>query len=205
MDKLILADCDGVFLHWEWSFDAWAARHGYKKVKEGRYEISECYGITSAKADELTAMFHETVFAGNMPPLRDAIKYVKKLHEDHGCIFHIITSIGNQPEIVRARETNLFKVFGESPFHRITCLDPELSKRVELGQYRNSDLIWLEDSVSNFNLGQQLGLRSVLVDQHYNAAANINQYFRLTYWKEFYERITNGYYEDYWRHSRDGE
>lgn len=187
-EKLILTDCDGVLLHWEWSFDRWMSKHGYVKHSEGDYDIHKCYDITSVKANELVKMFNETVFVANLPPYRDAIKYVRKLHEDHGFVFHVVTSIGDEPEIVEGRVKNLHNVFGASPFYRITCLDPTVSKAAVLQQYAGSGCLWIEDHLSNFHLGNDLGLNSILVDQHYNRTFNTDS--RVFSWREIYEEIT---------------
>jgi 5'(3')-deoxyribonucleotidase len=186
-EKLILTDCDGVLLHWEWSFDRWMSKHGYVKHSEGAYDIDQCYDISRTKAEELVKMFNETVFVTNLPPYRDAIKYVRKLHEDHGYVFHVITSIGDEPEIVEGRVKNLHSVFGASPFYRITCLDPSVSKLSVLNQYAESGCVWIEDHLSNFHLGNNLGLNSILVDQHYNRTFNTDS--RVFSWREIYEEI----------------
>jgi FMN phosphatase YigB (HAD superfamily) len=189
-NKLILTDCDGVLLHWEWSFDRWMTRHGYLKDREGHYDIEYCYGISKETANRLVEQFNETVYAGNIPPFLDAIRYVHKLHQDHGFVFHVITSIGNEPEIVESRRRNLHRVFGESAFYRITCLSPNVTKQTVLEQYRGSGCWWLEDNVSNYNLGNQLGLTSLLVSQHYNISHNAGN-SRVNNWKQIYKRITN--------------
>lgn len=188
-EKLILTDCDGVLLHWEWSFDRWMAKHGFRKLQEGSYEIHEGYGIDRERADQLVRMFNETVYVTTLPPFADAIRYVRKLHEDHGYVLHVITSIGDDPEIVEGRVQNLHSVFGKSPFYRITCLNPEISKAAALSQYQNSQCWWLEDHPKNYVLGEGLGLRSMLVSQHYNQLFNTTN--RVSNWKQIYERIIN--------------
>jgi FMN phosphatase YigB (HAD superfamily) len=188
-EKLILTDCDGVLLHWEWSFDRWMSNHGYVKHSEGAYDIDKCYNINRTKAEELVKMFNETVFVTNLPPYRDAIKYVRKLHEEHGYVFHVITSIGDEPEIVEGRVRNLHNVFGVSPFYRITCLDPSVSKASVLKQYAGSGCVWIEDHLSNFHLGNDLGLNSILVDQHYNRTFDTDS--RVRTWREIYKEITS--------------
>lgn len=188
-EKLILTDCDGVLLHWEWSFDRWMSRHGYTKCSEGAYDIDQCYRITRSEANQLVRMFNETVFVTALPPLRDAIKYVRKLHEDHGFVFHVITSIGDEPEIVEGRVKNLHNVFGSSPFYRITCLDPSISKAAALEPYRDSECYWIEDHLSNFMLGNDMGLTGILVDQHYNRTLPTDS--RVSNWKQIYKEVTN--------------
>ena len=94
-NKVILVDCDGVLLDWEYSFDQWMKRHGYEIAVDGPYQMKEKYGMPEKDIKRLIRMFNESATIRNLPPLRDAIKYVKKLHEEHGYIFHCVTSLSN--------------------------------------------------------------------------------------------------------------
>ena len=38
-DKVILTDCDGVLLNWEYAFITWMKRHGYSEVENGHVFI----------------------------------------------------------------------------------------------------------------------------------------------------------------------
>jgi FMN phosphatase YigB (HAD superfamily) len=91
-NKTILTDCDGVLLDWEYAYGSWMHRHGYEVVHEGIYDMSEKYGLVKSESKKLIRMFNESASIRKLPPLRDAIKYVKKLHEEHGYVFHAITS-----------------------------------------------------------------------------------------------------------------
>lgn len=170
-NKLILADCDGVLLHWEWYFDRWMCKHGYTKCVEGAYSIAEAYAIAEERAEQLVRMFNETVYACNLPPLRDAVKYVRKLHEDYGCILHVISSISGESEIAEGRKRNLYNVFGSSVFYKITCLDPTVSKLTALIEYQHSGAVWVEDVVANYEIGRKLGLHPLLISHSYNEVA----------------------------------
>lgn len=186
-NKLILADCDGVLLSWEWYFDRWMSKHGYTKHVEGAYSIAEGYAIAIERAEQLVRMFNETVYAGSLPPLRDAVKYIRKLHEDYGCVLHVISSISGEAEIAEARQRNLHNVFGSSVFYKITCLDPARSKLVALSEYTGSNAIWVEDVVYNYELGNQLGLHPLLMNHSYNeTAATAN---RIHSWAEVYKLV----------------
>lgn len=187
-NKLILADCDGVLLHWEWYFDRWMSKHGYTKRVEGAYSTAEAYHIDEQRGEQLVRMFNETVYAGSLPPLRDAVKYVHKLHEDYGCILHVISSISGESEIAEARQRNLYNVFGSSVFYKITCLDPSVSKLVALNEYAGSNAIWVEDVVPNYDLGTQLGLHPILINHSYNNKAT--EYNRVHYWQSIYNIVT---------------
>jgi hypothetical protein len=50
MDKLILTDVDGVLLNWEYAFNIWMQRHGYKLGKNANsYDMGERYDLTDKK------------------------------------------------------------------------------------------------------------------------------------------------------------
>jgi len=186
-NKLILADCDGVLLHWEWYFDRWMNKHGYTKRIEGAYDTAQAYAISSKEGEQLVRMFNETVYASTLPPLRDSVKYVRKLHEEYGCVLHVISSISGEAEIAEARHRNLYNVFGKSVFYKITCMDPDIPKSYALAEYAESNAIWVEDVVSNYEMGKKLGLHSLLVSQSYNqTVAGVS---RIYGWSDVYDII----------------
>lgn len=194
-EKLILTDVDGVLLHWEWMFDVWMSKHGYTKKTDDAYDTCEAYGISEADGERLCRMFNETVYVRNLPPFKDAIKYTRKLHEEHGYVFHAITSISSDPTVIESRVENLYRVFGRSMFYDITCLDPAVSKLAALNQYANSDCYWIEDHLENCALGADIGLRPLLMSQIYNVTSDNSdkryKYLERYYnWAAIYERIT---------------
>ena len=102
----------------------------------------------------------------------------------------VISNYLDDPEIVEGRVKNLHNVFGSSPFYRITCLDPTVSKAAALNQYAGSGCWWVEDHPSNFHLGNDLGLNSLLVDQHYNQQlVTVNRAYN---WEQIYRTIALG-------------
>lgn len=187
--KLILTDVDGVLLHWEWMFDLWMAKHGYCKINDNAYTTSQAYGITEEEGDRLCTMFNETVYIRNLPPYRDAIRFTRKLHEEHGYVFHAITSIGSDPLVVESRIENLHRVFGRSMFFDITCLHHSVSKLTVLNQYADSGCWWIEDHPVNYQIGVNAGLKSLLINQTYNQLVSAGDN-RVNNWYEIYERIT---------------
>ena len=99
MNKVILTDCDGVLMDWERAFGEWMVSNGYviNKEYEKSYNMAKKYDIDDHKKHELVKYFNESSRIGWLPPLRDSIKYVKKLHEEHGYVFHMITSLSKNP------------------------------------------------------------------------------------------------------------
>ena len=61
MNKIILTDCDGVLLNWEWAFCIWMEQHGYTQIKDGnqQYDIAKRFNIPSEKGKELACRFNE--------------------------------------------------------------------------------------------------------------------------------------------------
>lgn len=170
MNNLILVDADGVLLNWEYAFDTWMSEHGHQK-QEGyqfKYDISKRYGIEKVVGKKLVKTFNESAAIGFLPPLRDAIHYVRKLHEEHGYIFHCITSLSLDRNAQRLRKMNLEKLFGETVFEEIVCLDTGADKDEALEKYRGSELVWVEDKVDNAEVGQRLGLKSIIVEHGHN-------------------------------------
>ena len=74
-DKLILTDCDGVLLNWEYAFDVWMNDLGYNLDEPMLYNISDRYNVTRERANELTKFFNESASMGFIPPLRDGTVY----------------------------------------------------------------------------------------------------------------------------------
>lgn len=186
--KLILTDVDGVLLHWEWMFDIWMNKHGYMKSSDNAYSTAQAYGISEEEGERLCTMFNETVYIRNLPPYRDAIRYTRKLHEEHGYVFHAVTSISNDPMVIESRVENLYRVFGRSMFFDITCLHHSVSKLTVLKQYANSNCWWIEDHPINFTIGLDTGLNALLVNQSYNQLAPAYDR-RVNNWAEIYSRI----------------
>ena len=186
---VILTDVDGVLLSWTHSFEWWMKRKGYKK-KETSYFVDKQYGISDEQARVLVDHFNESAAIGFLPPLRDAIKYVRKFHEERGAVFHAITSFGQERYAVQLREQNLKRVFGETVFERIHCLPCGGDKTEALKRYQDSGWIWVEDHAINANVGNELGLNAFLMSHPYNWGSTLNEGVkRVDTWKEIYESI----------------
>lgn len=190
-EKTILVDCDGVLLDWEYAFHCWMTRHGYEMVPEGfsTYKIGERYDIEDAK--RLIRMFNESAQIRKLPPLRDAIKYVKKLHEEHGFVFHAITSLSNDQYAQHLRTKNLRELFGETVFEKFVYLDTGADKDEVLKEYRNTECYWVEDKPENAVVGTGVGLNSLLMDHGHNRDLDCSKLniTRVKNWKEIYEMI----------------
>ena len=186
-DQLILVDCDGVLLNWEYAFAIWMEQHGFNKVpgSEFEYEINQRYNIEYSQGRKLIKMFNESAAIGFLPPLRDAMYYVKRLHEEHGYVFHCITSLSSDVNAQKLREMNLSKLFGMTAFERVVCLETGADKDQALEPYRDSGCWWIEDKPENADVGDRMGLRSVLIEHGHNMHHKC-AYPVVKNWKELY-------------------
>jgi hypothetical protein len=189
--KVILTDIDGVALDWEYAFDVWMLQHGFNKVEGGnlKYDIGKRYGIDKDQAKKLIRMFNESAAIGFLPPLRDAMYYIKRLHEEHGFVFHAITSLSKDENAQTLRCMNLKKLFGETAFEKFVFLDTGADKDDALEPYRDSGLFWIEDKTVNCELGHRLGLKSILM-LHGHSLDYVNPDIPVVKnWKEIYNNI----------------
>jgi hypothetical protein len=191
-EKLILVDADGVLLNWEYAFAIWMEQHGHEKQpgSEFIYDIGERYGIGHDQGRKLIKLFNESAAIGFLPPLRDAMFYVKRLHEEHGYVFHCITSLSTDVNAQRLREMNLAKLFGKTAFEQIVCLETGADKDQALEPYRDSGLWWIEDKPENAEVGLDLGLRSMLMEHGHNMTHQNQQISTVKNWREAYDIIT---------------
>ena len=192
-NQLILVDADGVLLNWEYAFAIWMEEHGFTKVKDSAfiYDIGERYNIDPPQGKKLIRMFNESAAIGFLPPHRDAMYYIKRLHEEHGYVFHCITSLSRDINAQRLREMNLTKLFGKTAFERVVCLDTGADKNHALEEYADSGCWWVEDKPENADLGHSIGLRSVLMEHGHNMNHKC-PYPVVKDWKELYSIITGG-------------
>lgn len=191
MNKVILTDCDGVLLDWEHSFDRWVQNRGFQKQTNEEYCIAATYGTSTHTADRMIEDFNQSLYFAKLTPLRDAYKYVRKFYEEHGVVFHCITSVGSDPMTAEARKANLDQVFGPGVFERVVCVGD--GKREALSEYEGTFLPWIEDKVSNAELGHDLGLDSYLVHHDHNKSEQIRLMERgirvVNGWRDIYNAL----------------
>ena len=190
-EKVILVDCDGVLCDWEYAFDVWMRHHGNSIKVKGEYLMSKKYGIENEESKSLIRHFNESAAIGFLPPLRDAMHYVKKLHEEHGYVFHCITSLSNDPNAQKLRTLNLERLFGKTVFEKFVYLDTGADKDKALDEYRNTECFWVEDKPENATVGATRGLKSIVVNHLHNASADFGNLdiVRVNNWKEIYELV----------------
>lgn len=189
-EKAILTDCDGVLFDWEYAFGQWMKRHGYKLYQPDSYNVAERYELGMQEKKRLVRMFNESAAIRKIPPLRDAIKYVRKLHQEHGFIFHAITSLSNDQYAQHLRTKNLIETFGPTVFEKYVYLDTGADKDEALSEYKDTGCYWVEDKMENADVGAELGLESILVAHNHNKDYS-GTAKRVQNWKEIYDIVTS--------------
>lgn len=189
-NKIILTDADGVLLDWEWAFSVWMRERGYTLTADNKksYHLHHHYNeLEERDAKKVIKTFNESAAIGFLPALRDSAYYVKRLHEEHGYQFRVITSLSLDANAGRLREMNLHKIFGNA-IESVICLDTGADKDAALEPYRDSGMWWIEDKPENADVGYTLGLKSILIEHGYNMHHLCN-YPVVKNWKEIYGMI----------------
>lgn len=189
-NKLILTDADGVILDWEWAFRVWMTEHGYEFNEAGKKSYYLTHHYTGTGMDEILSRvkaFNESAAIGFLPALRDSTHYIKRLHEEHGYEFRVITSLSTDKNAAKLREMNLKKIFGTA-IESVICIETNAPKDNVLKEYEGSGLFWIEDKPENADVGHRLGLRSILMEHGHNMNHQC-PYPIVKNWKEIYELI----------------
>lgn len=189
--KIILTDCDGVLLNWTYAFAIWVERHGlFPKAEDPglHYSLSDIYKIDHGRAKDLVKQFNESAAIGFLPPFRDAIHYVQKLHREHGYVFRVISSLSRDRAAGELRTRNLKKVFGDTVFDELVYLGTGEDKHEALEVYEGKGYYFIEDKEENARLAYDYGLRGVLLEHGHNM--HVTDIPKYKNWKEFYEEIT---------------
>jgi FMN phosphatase YigB (HAD superfamily) len=189
-DKVIITDADGVLVDWFHSFSRWMTKRNYAIMEPDEYQIDKVYGLIRSAGKQLVREFNESADIAFLTPHLDAIKYVKKLHEEHGYVFHVVTSQTDNINAQNLRIQNLKNLFGDTVFEEITILDTGADKDEALLKYKDTGCWWVEDKPENAELGVLLGLEGILMEHNHNKDyLNVNIKTAKN-WKEVYEIIT---------------
>ena len=189
-NSIILTDADGVLLDWEWAFSVWMQERGYTLTADNKksYYLHHHYNELEEKdAKKVVKTFNESAAVGFLPALRDAAYYVKRLYEEHGYQFRVITSLSLDRNAAKLREMNLNKLFGNA-IESVICLDTGADKDTALEFYRDSGMWWIEDKPENADVGHRMGLKSILVEHGHNMH-HVCPYPVVKNWKEIYSII----------------
>ena len=199
-NNIILTDCDGVLCDWEYSFTQWMHKQGIRTKNANEYDVAIKFDIEFYQAKALVKQFNESANIAFLPPLRDAVHYMKKLNTMHGYKFHCITSLSDNKYAQRLRYQNLDFLFGREIWDEVICLPCGADKDKVLEKYKDSGCYWIEDKVENAVVGDRLGLHSVLVEHPHNSNSVASDPYaydddsahipRFDKWKHIYNYIT---------------
>jgi hypothetical protein len=191
--SVILTDVDGVLLNWRDPFDAWMMRQNgiYAGGDVTVYDQVMRYNLPEPLIKTYIKQFNTSADIGFLPPLYDSVKYMKKLHEEHGYMFVVITSLSLNPHAQELRTQNLKRIFGEV-FKEFVYLDTGADKDDVLEIYSKiyPGAYWLEDKAKNAFVGRKLGLESILMKHIHHKNENTRDIPVMGSWKELYEKIT---------------
>lgn len=191
LSKVIVTDCDGVLLDWEFAFDVWVAEKGYKRLPgtEQIFWAGSRYGIHNDDVLKLIYEFNESACIGFLPALRDAQHYVKALAEQ-GYEFDVVSSLHVDRYAQMLRINNLTHLFGDV-FRKINAhLSITGTKEDFLHEhYGNSNCWWVEDRTDHVDSGINVGMRGLLMDHPYNKDYT-GKATRVQNWQDIYEIVT---------------
>lgn len=188
MKDIILTDCDGVLLDWNHAFNTWCSERGYVMVRSDVYDMHLCYDISKREARDIIKQFNESAVMCQLPTFRDSKFWVRRIHEEFGYRFRVITSMSTCPYAINARVINLRSHFGEA-IEKVISLDTGADKYDALTPYAGSNLFWIEDKLSNAITGKSLGLRSVLIEHDHNLDGIDTDIPRVKDWKSIYRML----------------
>lgn len=190
-DNVIVTDFDGCCAYWEHSFHMNMVLKGYAATQIGFYNIEDKYNTTKEEGVRLVESFNESAALRRLPPIRDSIKYIRKLHEDYGYVFHCISAIPNTRDIYEARLENIENLYGKTAFERLTLCGHSANKKALLSEYKDTGCLWIEDLSANLKYGVDVGMRGVLINHHYNKDdVNDFEHVRVNKWREIYQMVT---------------
>ena len=188
-ENIILVDCDGVLCDWEYSFTQWMNHKGYPTSDSTQYNVAKRFNLAGDFGKNVVAEFNDSASIAFLPPLRDAVYYIKRLNMLHGYRFHCITSLSEDKYAQRLRTQNLELLFGKEIFDEFVYLPCGADKDEDLAKYKGTECFWVEDKPENAEVGEKLGLNSILVAHEHNAYydGDIPRYWK---WKHIYNHIT---------------
>ena len=187
-EKTILTDADGVLLDWNYAFELWMSERGYYATgPRDVYEREVAYEMPRPEMGKLISHFNSSAAIGFLPPLRDAMYYVRKLAIEHGYVFRCITSLSKDKYACHLRTKNLKMLFGKRTFEEFVYLDTGADKDEALAEYKDSGCFWLEDKIQNAQAGAKAGLNPILVAGDFNVTDEFPRYWK---WKDIYNHIT---------------
>jgi FMN phosphatase YigB (HAD superfamily) len=191
-DRIILVDCDGVLLDWEWAFNVWMTERGFVQRPNAKdyYKISDQFeNLSVPDAKKFTRLFNESAAIGFLPPLRDSVYWVRRLNEELGYRFICITSLSTDVNAQKLRRMNLEKYYGHV-FDDVICLETGSDKHEALDQFNGTGYFWIEDKPENADVGFDRGLKSILIEHGHNMNHHC-PYPIVKNWREIFDIVAH--------------
>lgn len=196
--QFIAVDCDGVLLDWSSSFfEFMESVYGMKPDPKylGSWCLAKAYGITPEEAKEYIRIHNISARIGSLCSLPHSISTIKDLYYGHGYRFVVITALGNDTFAEQARIQNLRSLFSQvfSEIHIIGLGESKEEILTELHEKYNF-VGWVEDNVTNANVGHKLGIPSYLMRAYHNLdenEENTENLIKVESWKEIANHLLN--------------
>jgi len=168
-DKLILTDCDGVILDWETHFHNWMHNLGHERMTApvSYWQERQYPYLSQDEAKKHIYYFNTSAWMMGMPAFKDAQSGIAELVAA-GYKFKAITAMGIDEYAIKCRQINLENLFGKGTFVDVIATDVNDSKKNELLKHKDSGLYWIEDRIDHCELGDSLGLNSLLMRHKHN-------------------------------------
>lgn len=154
MKTIAFADVDGVLLNWQQGFHNYLEDIDMSPIASQSHEIQNKLRNNSSSLtdfeNKLGQYFNLSLEFGNLSPFRDSVFYTRKLYEEYGIRLLCVTSCGDKKRIVKAREENLARIFGDV-IEDVICLPYRFSKYLILSNLKQKydPLFWIDDSPAN--------------------------------------------------------
>jgi beta-phosphoglucomutase-like phosphatase (HAD superfamily) len=130
---------------------------------------------------------NNSAWLGYLEPMRDAKEVLLQIKREgweiHGC-----TAMGFDPYAISLRKNNLETHF-PNVFDRLDTVGFGASKESWLEKYRGKDCVWVEDRISNAQLGASMGFKTFLMKQQYNARCDDTRITKVDNWQQIHYYI----------------
>ena len=194
VDKIILTDIDGVVFDWHTAFVRWMELQGYSStgIIHHDAEIHNEFGISLQEANVKREEFNASMACSVLEPMRQSQEYIKKLHEE-GFHFIAITSLSDKPIAQYYRYLNLEDYFDTDVFVDVRCLPAGAPKLDAMMDFENSELIYIDDRISNLEDALKVGLNPVLMKHAYNIHYQNKKVHQVANWADIYKYVCDVY------------
>ncbi len=183
----LITDVDDVLLQWLPAFKSHLESRSFSFNKSYPSQWSLDGWVSSPSGELLDVVevqklileFNHSPDFGKLMPYEEASPVLRKLKE-LGFIIAAVSSCTDDAEAYARRLNNLNTHFGNGLFNKVICLGLGQSKADVLSGFSPS--LWLDDNVSNVEVGAHYGHRSYLMTRPWNR--NINAVCRIDDWQD---------------------